>query len=176
MMPSVKEPLAGLALLVIFGFLIWYNRPIENPRLFDPYLQVETSRFTAHDAYEAWLWQDPFGFDPDYGSGGAAEAWARAARGEKRDDNSSSAIPGGLTCQDQDSLNSILKKEKPIVLATLVKVAPHTVENKELRTRQRYAVVAGLVESGYRPQNPGALHFCSSQEAGGSPREGSSRI
>ena len=38
MMPPVKEPdlaLAGLALLVIFGLLIWYNhRPIESSRPF----------------------------------------------------------------------------------------------------------------------------------------------
>src|SRR5687768_16134104 len=116
MMPSVKEPLAGLALLVIFGFLIWYNRPIENPRLFDPYPPDEISRLTAPDAYEAWLWQDPFGFVPDYGSGGAAEEWALAARGGKRDDNFCTAVPGGLTCKD--SLSSILEpgkgnKEKP---------------------------------------------------------------
>jgi len=45
MMSSVKEPLAGLALLVIFGFLIWYNRPIENPPLVDPYSQGQTPFF-----------------------------------------------------------------------------------------------------------------------------------
>src|SRR5688500_2335962 len=156
-MPSVKEPLAGLALLVIFGFLIWYNRPIENSRLFDPSLPDETARLTEQGAYEAWLWQDPFGFDPDYGSGGAARAWALAARGEKHDKNFSTAVPVNLSCRD--SLHDILNprdkngKEapKPVVLAPLVKVAPYTLENKEMRTRQRYAVVAGLVESGYRP-------------------------
>ena len=47
MIPSVKEPLAGLALLVILGFLIWYNRPIENSPLFDPYLQGQTPRFAG---------------------------------------------------------------------------------------------------------------------------------
>jgi hypothetical protein len=33
-----------------------------------------------------------------------------------------------------------------------------------MRTRQRYAVIAGLIESGYRPQEPDRLHFCSIQE------------
>lgn len=170
MMPSVKEPLAGLALLVILGFLIWYNRPLENPGLFDPYPQDEAARLTGQGAYEAWLWQDPFGFDPDYGLGGAAEEWALAARGKKRDENFSTAVPVGLTCKK--SLNEALNLDKNksegiperIVLAPLVKVAPRTVENKEMRTRQRYAVVTGLMESGYQPVEPGTLHFCSIQE------------
>ena len=185
MMPPVKEPLAGLALLVIFGVLIWYNRPIENPRPFDPYLQHQTPRFTEEDAYEAWLWRDPFEFDPAAGSGGAAEAWAWAAKREKSGINFESPVPGrngekkkpdherqNLTCQV--SLKKILEPDKkgdkkddegkPVILAPLVKVTPDTVENKEMRTRQRYAVVAGLIESGYRPQEPGLLHFCSIQK------------
>ncbi|MEP6879878.1 MAG: hypothetical protein ABI865_13625, partial [Nitrosospira sp.] len=185
MMPPVKEPLAGLALLVIFGLLIWYNRPIENPRFFDPYPQHQTPRFTGEDAYEAWLWKDPFGFDPAAGSGGGAEEWARKAKREKSGINFGSPVPGkegerkksdhdhqNLTCQV--SLNKILEGDKkgdkkgdegkPIILAPLVKVTPDTVENKEMRTRQRYAVVAGLIESGYRPQEPGLLHFCSIQK------------
>lgn len=139
MMPPVKEPLAGLALLVIFGFLIWYNRPIDNPRLFDPYPQHQVPRPIGQgDTYEAWLWKDPFGFDssPDQKS-------------------------QGQTCQA--SLEKILKK-KPVILAPLVKVRPDTVENKEIRTRHRYAVVAGLIETGYRPQEPDRLHFCTIQK------------
>ena len=58
----------------------------------------------------------------------------------------------------------MMKGNRRIVLAPLVKVTPDTLENKELRTRQRYAVVAGLIESGYRPQEPGLLHFCSIQK------------
>src|SRR5688500_14997412 len=110
MMPSVKEPLAGLALLVILGFLIWYNRQLENSRLFDPYPPDETARLTEPGAYEAWLWQDPFGFDPDHGSGGAAEAWALAARGEQHDKNFSSVVSDGLTCKV--SLSSVLEPAK----------------------------------------------------------------
>ena len=64
------------------------------------------------------------------------------------------------------------------ILAPLLKVRPDTRENRELRTRHRNAVIAGLIESGYRPLKPGYrplkaghrplepghLHFCSSQE------------
>ena len=66
-MLSEKEPdlaLAGLALLIIFGLLIWYDRPVESARPFDPYLQHQDLQATGY-SYESWLWQDPFGFDLD---------------------------------------------------------------------------------------------------------------
>lgn len=165
MMPPVKEPLAGLALLVIFGVLIWYNRPIESSPPFDPYPQHEIPRIIGNDAYEAWLWKDPFGFDPAAESGGAYEAWDRAVK-ETKPDKKSEKAKKDLTCQT--SLEKIIsdisaKKRSVKILAPLVKVTPGTVESKEMRTRQRYAVVAGLIESGYQPQQPGLLHFCSIQ-------------
>ncbi|GAB1719150.1 MAG: hypothetical protein NTAFB09_08810 [Nitrosospira sp.] len=164
MMPPVKEPLAGLALLVIFGVLIWYNRPIESSPPFDPYPQRQAPRVTG-DTYEAWLWKDPFGSDPAAESGGAFEAWDRAVK-ETKPDKKSEKAKKDLTCQA--SLEKIIsdisaKKRSVKILAPLVKVTPGTVENKEMRTRQRYAVVAGLIESGYQPQQPGLLHFCSIQ-------------
>jgi hypothetical protein len=177
MMPPVKEPLAGLALLVIFGLLIWSNRPIQSSPPFDPYPQHETLRIIGHDAHEAWLWKDPFGFDsPDI-----QKAIELAEKHLKKKD------PKGRTCRA--SLGKILgldknddeqvkngkrvnnknnkekDRAKPVILAPLVKVKPNTVENKELRTRQRYAVVAGLIESGYQPQEPDRLHFCAIQKS-----------
>lgn len=179
-MPPVKEPLAGLALLVIFGFLIWYNRPIENVRPFDPYFQPQTPRTIGNDAYEAWLWKDPFGFDPAARSGGAAEAWAKVDKGENPGQESEASVgsrkgeggksdrkPHGLTCQvalEEMVSGTSGEGRSAQILAPLVKVTPDTVENKEMRTRQRYAVVAGLIESGYQPLEPDLLHFCSIQE------------
>jgi hypothetical protein len=180
MMPPVKEPLAGLALLVIFGFLIWYNRPIENVRPFDPYFQHQAPRTIGNDAYEAWLWKDPFGFDPAATSGGAAEAWARVDKGENPDQESEALVGSrkgegeksgresyGPTCQValEKMVSGTSGEGRPVqILAPLVKVTPDTVENKEMRTRHRYAVVAGLIESGYQPLEPNRLHFCSIQE------------
>jgi hypothetical protein len=180
MMPPVKEPLAGLALLVIFGFLIWYNRPIESVRPFDPYFQHQAPRTIGNDAYEAWLWKDPFGFDLAATSGGAAEAWARVDKGEKPNQESKASAgsrkgeggksdrePHGLTCQvalEKMVAGNSGEGRSVQILAPLVKVTPDTVENKEMRTRQRYAVVAGLIESGYQPLEPESLHFCSIQE------------
>ena len=64
-MAEVKEPdlaLAGLALLVIFGLLIWYDHPVESARPFGPYIQHQDLQTTGY-IYESWLWQDPFVFD-----------------------------------------------------------------------------------------------------------------
>lgn len=172
MLPPVKEPLAGLALLVIFGFLIWYNRPNESSHPFDPYPPHQAPRITG-DVYEAWLWKDPFGV-----SSAAIDAVIppnQKPLEKKHDKKSGSPVQDYKICQDQiqDRLKKILdldkalkegEKKSPVILAPLVKVTPDTVENKELRTRQRYAVVAGLIESGYRPQEPDRLHFCSIQE------------
>ena len=55
---------AGLALLFIFGLLMWYDQPRENGRPFDPYTQNQVPHIKEY-AYESWLWQDPFGFDLD---------------------------------------------------------------------------------------------------------------
>jgi hypothetical protein len=181
MMPPVKEPLAGLALLVIFGILIWHNRPIESSPPFDPYSQHETPRIIGNDVYEAWLWKDPFGFDPDAGSGGAFEAqkeWARMVKDNKHPEKTAGQTqkerekkpgqePQDLTCQLalKKKISRISAEGRSAeILAPLVKVTPNTVENKEIRTRQRYAVIAGLIESGYQPQEPDRLHFCSIQE------------
>ncbi|SEJ31998.1 Integrase core domain-containing protein [Nitrosomonas eutropha] len=65
---EIKEPdlaFAGLALFIIFGLLIWYDRPIdpiESTRPFDSYASPQASPVTGH-AYESWLWQGLFSFD-----------------------------------------------------------------------------------------------------------------
>jgi hypothetical protein len=158
MMPPVKEPLAGLALLVIFGFLIWHNRPLERSRPFYPSVQHQNPNTTGH-AYESRFWDDPFSFDPP----------------DPKEEKSKGY------CKKQ-LIDEILAIENPVkILAPLLKVRPDTLENRELRTRNRYAVIAGLIESGYRPLKPGYrplapghrplepghLHFCSSQENSG---------
>ena len=50
-MAEVKEPdlaLAGLALLVIFGLLIWYDHPVESARPFGPYIQHQDLQTTGY--------------------------------------------------------------------------------------------------------------------------------
>lgn len=163
MIPPIKEPdlaLAGLALLIIFGLLIWYDRPIEGFRPFDPYSQPQDHPRTTGYAYESWLWQDPFAFEkPD-----ESWLWQHPFTFEKLD-----PTKGSEECEYQlnEKIEEItrVKNDKDVkILAPLLTVWPSTRENKEVRTRHRYAVIAGLIESGYRPSEPNRLHFCSSQE------------
>ncbi|PTQ80073.1 CRISPR-associated protein Cmr3 family [Nitrosospira multiformis] len=254
-MPSEKEPdlaVAGLALLIIFGLLIWYDKPVESPRPFDPYIQRQDLQTIGY-SYESWLWQDPFGFDLDSyternqyyiefrdksekafphhftihkkidiepanrekevdlkkesedkekkakaGKAGQAERQCEyqlagasmtkyyhlratdtlfirgnLAFGESGEHGASELPPlpslfagafrsAILGRAPQELGQTNIKKTK--ILVPLLKVRPNTTENKELRTRQRYAVIAGLIDSGYRPLEPDRLHFCSSQK------------
>jgi hypothetical protein len=140
MMPPIKEPdlaLAGVALLVMFGLLMWYDSPIKNSHPLDPYLKPPKPLVTG-DAYESWLWQDPFEFKKPY---------LKPKKGDQ--------------CKDQ----LIHLKNGVKILAPVLKVAPDALGNKELRIRYRYAVIAGLIESGYRPSEPDHLHFCSAQSS-----------
>ncbi|MEO8992271.1 MAG: hypothetical protein ABI284_08745 [Nitrosospira sp.] len=158
MIPPIKEPdlaLAGLALLIIFGLLIWYDRPIEGFRPSDPYGQPQDPPRTTGYAYESWLWQDPFAFEkPD-----ESWLWQHPFTFEKPDPRK-----GSEECEFQlnEKINHIENDVK--ILAPLLKVWPNTKENKEVRTRHHYAVIAGLIESGYRPSEPNRSHFCSSQK------------
>src|SRR5689334_11637563 len=167
MMPSLKEPdlaVAGLALLVIFGLLIWYDRPVESARPFDPYAQHQDLQTTGY-AYESWLWQDPFAFD-SINQKKESEFYSVDQKKEFEFYfiNQKKKPQGQCEYQLNNKINDIKDREKNDVriLAPLLKVRPDTVdiENKELRTRDRYAVIAGLIESGYRPLEPDHLHFC----------------
>ncbi|SCZ84633.1 hypothetical protein [Nitrosomonas mobilis] len=148
MMPPIKEPdlaLAGVALLVMFTFLMWHDSPIKNSRPLDPYVQHQDPRITGY-GYESWLWQDPFEYDLNSCTQG---------------DQSSTTC---VSDKAEDMQNGeTVKKDYVTILAPVLK-APNTLENKEIRTRYRYAVIAGLIESGYRPREPNRLHFFSSQK------------
>ncbi|SEP26550.1 hypothetical protein [Nitrosovibrio sp. Nv6] len=198
-MPSIKEPdlaLAGLALLVIFGLLIWYDRPVESARPFDPYIQHQDLQTTDY-AYQSWLWQDPFGFDLDsyternqyyidFGDNIGktspyrfrvykktdVEPIAHKKESEdkkKETDESKKTEPKEGQCEGElnkkiSDIKNNDNKTTVKILAPLLKVRPDTTENKELRTRDRYAVIAGLMEAGYHPSETDRLHFCSSQK------------
>lgn len=197
-MPSVQEPdlaSAGVALLVIFGLLIWYDKPVESVRPFDSYAQHQDLQATGY-AYESWLWQDPFAFDLDsyiernqyyieFGDDPGKTppyllriykktdvepvADKKESEDKRKETESKKAEPEEGQCEYElnEKIGDIKKKDKTKtvkILAPLLKVRPNTTENKELRTRHRYAVIAGLIESGYRPLEPDHLHFCFTQE------------
>ena len=48
-----------------------------------------------------------------------------------------------------------------------MEVYPRTVENKENRTRQRYAVTAGLAALGYHAEESNRMYFCNSSKEKG---------
>lgn len=216
-MAEIKEPSlldlpdlapAGLALLFIFGLLIWYDKPVESARPFDPYIQHQDLQTSGY-SYESWLWQEPFAFDLDSyternqyyiefsdksepalphhfrihkktdvepadreneanekkeSKGKKKEAEAEQA--ESEEDQCEYQLKKRINAYRSNSGTSIETPTRNFVkiLAPLLKVHPNTTENKEARTRQRYAVIAGLIESGYRPLEPERLHFCSSQK------------
>ena len=189
-MAEVKEPdlpdlaPAGLALLFIFGLLMWYDLPHENARPFDPYTQHQVPHIKGY-AYESWLWQDPFGVDLDSDTqknqyyiefnDSLEEISHLRYKVHKKMDLEPLHQKEEAEGQCEYQLNKIasassnesgmpdISESGVKILAPLLKVQPNTLENKELRTRQRYAVIAGLIESGYSPAEPDRLHFCSIQ-------------
>ena len=201
--PPMKEPdlaLAGVALLVMFGLLMWHDSPIKSSHPLDPYVQHQDPPITGY-GYESWLWQDPFGFDLDSYlqrdqyliefDGNAEEASHRRYWVHKKIDLIDQKMHPTPTASNKKGvhkktgretsdksqceyqLEEEIKRIKRIkndvknhvtILAPLLKVRPNTLENKELRTRHRYAVIAGLIELGYHPSEPDLLHFCSVQK------------
>ncbi|MCW5619278.1 MAG: hypothetical protein KIS65_08735, partial [Nitrosomonas sp.] len=144
--PAQKEPdlaLAGLALIVIFGLLIWHDYPMRSDRPFDSSVMQPQYPHTTGHAYESWLWQDPFSFDKKLVNEDPAKNHLCITQFEKYAE----------------------KNLAPKILLSLVNVRPNTVENKETRIRHRYAVIAGLIESDYHPSRPDRLNFCTSQNA-----------
>lgn len=182
--PAQKEPdlaVAGLALIVIFGLLMWHDNPIRSDRPLDSSIMQPQYPHTTNYAYESWLWQDPFGFDSseyvqkdqyyieynhaeNNGAENKKSQWFKHRKKlDLEGDNYSKAGDGLCTDQFKKKLGEQSHNLK--ILLSLVNVRPNTVENKETRIRHRYAVIAGLMESGYYPSHPDRLNFCASQKA-----------
>ncbi|SFD94296.1 hypothetical protein [Nitrosomonas sp. Nm166] len=156
-----KEPdlaFAGLALLILFGFLIWHDNPIRSSRPLDSSVMQSPYTHIIDNTYESWLWQDPFGQN-------------HSAEENFENKKVNSVVDKKSQCYSkiEEAIESITKtkEKKPVeLLASIVKVRPNTIENKEFRIRHRYAVIAGLIESGYKASEPNSLHFCSIQNLG----------
>ena len=180
-----KEPdlaFAGLALLVIFALLIWHDNPIQSARPFDSSSQPQYPHVTDH-AYESWLWQDPFSFDSsseiqrDQYHIELDENKETKTRHYKvlkkldldsKDSKINSTEEGQCTFQLRNKIHADAGQTETTfngqqsfkIFASILKVRPNTIENKELRTRHRYAMIAGLIESGYIASEPHHLNFC----------------
>ncbi|SEN49761.1 hypothetical protein SAMN05216404_10510 [Nitrosospira multiformis] len=176
---------AGLTLLFIFGLLMWYDVPRENGRPFDPYTQNQVPHIKEY-AYESWLWQDPFGVDLDSNTqkneyyiefNDSLEKRSNVHykvlkkmdlepfdQKEESEDQCEYQLNKILNASSNDPRMPGISESGVKILAPLLKVQPNSLENKELRTRQRYAVIAGLIESGYSPSESDRLHFCSSKK------------
>jgi hypothetical protein len=154
-----KEPdlaLAGLALLIIFGFMIWHDKPIKIDRPLESYNNQQDRQIKGH-SYESWLWEDPFEFNPEI---------QNIIQCDKQIHNSISQLPrskpvSGVNNAEENG------KNLPVILTLPVTIHPNTLDNKERRSRDRYAVIAGLLESGYTPHyEPARMNFCSSKNKG----------
>ena len=54
----------GVLLLIVFGIMIFNDRPVQSPRPYDtPYPHSLDRNLTDH-SYESWPWEDPFDFKP----------------------------------------------------------------------------------------------------------------
>lgn len=172
--------IVGVLLLIVFGIMILNDRPVQSPRPYDTLYPHPLDRNLADYSYESWPWEDPFDFKPgeilerdlyeieakdikDLVNPNIAEKQSLQVRLRKKlDANDLKKERTGLCSEELDKkLNNISVK----ILISVVEVHPRTVENKENRTRQRYAVHAGLTASGYTASESNRLNFCTSDEA-----------
>ncbi len=180
MMPKhTGEPdlaLVGLALLIILGFMMWQDRPIQSPRPYDSASTFQHDvRITDH-SYESWLWQDPFEVDPgeDKLHNKLHEIFKLNAGGQRlhgkelNESNDLCYCKNGLLTR---AISNVAKNPNaPVkILVPAVEIKSNTVENKEFKTRYRYAVISGLIEAGYRRSEPHSINFCASQHIDGKP-------
>lgn len=185
MTPSSKEPdlaLAGLALLLIFGFMIWRDQPIKSDRLVDPTHKEIQDRKIKDDSYESWPWEDPFGFDPrafiskdqydiEFSNNINNNSQKQIIHLRLHKKTDIGAINSEIleTTAVEDCVDQLAKKinkstknqvNQPIeILPLLLNSQPDSLDLKEQRVRQRYAVMTGLTESGYLPSEPNRIHF-----------------
>lgn len=184
----------GVLLLFVFGIMIFNDRPVQSPRPYDMPYPHPLDRNLSDYSYESWPWEDPFDFklgdlkerdsyQIDIGELGKfielkdnnkQELQIRLHKSLDGHDLMGEKIKDKDLCsiQIQEKLPQINKTNKSIrILASVVKVYPRTIENKENRTRQRYAVTAGLTASGYTASEPNRLNFCTSHEKPHKPHE-----
>ncbi len=154
-MSTRKEPdlaLAGLALLIIFGFMIWHDKPIKIDRPLEPYNNQQDRQIKEDHSYESWLWEDPFEFNP------AVQNNIKNRCDELIHNLITKPVSGSNNSEESG-------KNLPSILTVPVTIHPNTLDNKERRSRDRYAVIAGLLESGYTPHyEPARMNFCSSKD------------
>lgn len=176
----------GVLLLIVFGIMIFNDRPVQSPRPYDTLYPQPLDRNLADHSYESWPWEDPFDFKP-------GEILERDLYQIEIDPNLNEkqklqirlhkSVDGQDFAEERDSDKDLEKtqdkklcstqfQEKLInirnernsknfkILASVVKIHPRTIENKENRTRQRYAINAGLIASDYRAFEPNRLNFC----------------
>ncbi len=135
----------GFMILAVFGSLVWNTTPLQSPR---PHTnEPDRSKAEIADYVEARLWQDPFYNDPGTKGEGIAAA----------------------PCTYPPSAGETSLK----VITPMVKVASDK-DSVERRIRRRYALIAGLSESGYVPEDPGKIFRCSISIENPDKREGRS--
>ncbi|WP_293007043.1 hypothetical protein [Nitrosomonas sp.] len=137
-----KEPdlaFAGLAILILFGFLILHDNPIKSSRPADT-TSSELLDLNVNHAYKSWLWEDPFG---------------------KTFKLNKERVTTSLYDQKCESLGKKINDKSVEIFAALLDIGLNPAENKETRIRHRYAKIAGLIEAGYSPsEEPHQLHYC----------------
>lgn len=172
----------GVLLLIVFGIMIFNDRPVQSPRPYDTPYPRPLDRNLIDHSYESWPWEDPFDFKPgelkesdlyqieaELSLNEKQKLQIRLHKGLSVNDIKEGAlkIDSEDSCGYQFNKNNLVKINSPDItvkiLTYVVKIHPKTIENKENRTRQRYAVHAGLTASGYNALEPNRLNFCTSR-------------
>lgn len=148
----------GVLLLIVFGIMIFNDRPVQSPRPYDTPYPHSLDRNLVDHSYESWPWEDPFDFKPgeilerdlyqieadklpDFS--GSQKNQSVQIRLHKRLDSQyfpQDKIDDADLCriQLQKKLEEVRKKQ-PLkefkILTSVVKIHPKTIENKENRTR-----------------------------------------
>lgn len=134
-------PVAGIVALVLFASGLWVqHQPIQSDRP-----AVELKQFKAPDIHqnvEARLWQDPL----------EAVKRAETAREKSPAPSSEDSAQRGRKHTPQSLRRWIGDKpgQQRLVMPVMIFGGPYA-EDAEQRRRSRYAVLSGLLESGYAP-------------------------
>lgn len=142
-------PVAGIVALVLFASGLWVqHQPLQSDR---PGVELKQDKERSiYQDVEARLWQDPL------------EAVKRAETADEK--GTDAATPQGAyeaERREPESLRNWIARDKNrqrLVMPVMVFGGPYA-EDAEQRRRTRYAVLSGLREAGYAPDNSRSLGY-----------------
>jgi hypothetical protein len=144
----------GFFLLAVFGSLVFNEEFLKSTR--PDSMSNEHQSLQIEGTYDARLWQDPFEFKIPTPKVKVPKSWQDFFEFPPSDTKVKEP-----KCSDE--FRKVVEEFSPTrhvtILAPTVAIGSDG-ETKEQRIRRRYAVVAGLSESGYVSTEPTKLNYC----------------